>query len=79
MERNNGEKEGLPTYRKHMLEYMPQIFALGEAILLKILVKNLSKCINEKFAVKFLVKSAFFLQVHKFVEFSKSFCRKSKG
>lgn len=60
MERNNGEKEGLPTYRKHMLEYMPQISALGEAILLKILVKNLSKCINEKFAVKFLVKSAFF-------------------
>lgn len=60
METNNGEKEGLPTYRKYMLEYIPRIPTLGDAILLKILVKNLSKCINEKFAVKFLVKLAFF-------------------
>lgn len=43
-----------------MLGYMPRTPTLGEAILLKILVKNLSKCINEKFAVKFLVKTAFF-------------------
>ncbi|MGG4470993.1 hypothetical protein ABER68_23620 [Paenibacillus alvei] len=52
---------------------------MAVAILIKILLKNLSKKADEKFAVNFFKKTASFLFVHKFVEFSKSFCRNVEG